>query len=392
MYNKDGHDGILKSVYKPLNDHNRDTVVMNDSKLYNRCLQESTSSQHFHISVEDGTDDSILSLANKLLTCKNQCLCDIYSEYFSRNKLDHMVKHITAKSSSSPEKSAKVNVVWIPINSVNVDGSNLESPVYVIRNPFSRSFEAELWLLYDHLPFAKYNKVFDRRIRISSPLATSQDLYFHIGANNDDLIEQHTKGKYFCRTILDVLQCAVGKGYGPHNDAGPHTHDGSRAGPHSKLFQQTLTLCLTRRIKGSPDIQPISSDSTKIFFYDSPPCENQDTPHTEVNVGGECLIHIQGSGLQDTNFHSVKTSDGHERLVISARQSARDYQPTNIIRDNRLLESGLKAITVHPRNSHRWSNCLSQYPLGVECNNKLFSSPKKKYSFIVFQETDQFTP
>lgn len=31
IYNKDGHDGILNSVYKPLNDHNRDTVLMTNS-------------------------------------------------------------------------------------------------------------------------------------------------------------------------------------------------------------------------------------------------------------------------------------------------------------------------------------------------------------------------
>eukprot|EP00978_Attheya_sp_CCMP212_P018251 scaffold49619_cov35-Attheya_sp.AAC.2 len=400
----DTRNGILKAVDRNLSYHKHDTVTTTP-KVYNRSFEQSSCLVDFETSVEDGTDDSILSLANKLLTCKNRRLSNIYNEFFRRNKLDDLLIHTSAKSTSTiPEKEAVVDVAWIPINYVDVDGANLESPVYVIRNPISRSFETELWQVYDHLPFSKYNKVFGRRIRISSPFATSQDLYFHIGANNaiytgvpthpmevilldclncvmkiqDDLIEQHANGKYFSRTIFDVLQCAVGQGYGPHNDAGPHTHDGSRGGPHSKLFQQTLTFCLTRRQKGSSDDKEIPYDSTKLVFYDSLPVENEDAPCTEVDVGGECLIHIQGSGLQDTNFHSVKTSDGYERLVISARQSARDYQPTNIIRDKRLLESGFKEITVHPRNSHRWNNCLSKYPLGDECSSNHFSSPTKK--------------
>jgi hypothetical protein len=308
-----------------------------------------------------------------------------------------MLNHRKAQSTIILEKEAVVDVAWIPINSIDVDGANLESPVYVIRNPISRCFEKDLWRVYDHLPFSKYHKAFDRRIRISSPLAISQDLYFHIGANNtiytgdtgvpthpmevilldclnyvmnlqDNLIQQHANGKYFSRTILDVLQCAVGKGYGPHNDAGPHTHDGSHCGPHSKVFQQTLTFCMTRKTNGATGDKEIPHDSTKLIFYDSLPVENHDTPCTEVDVGGECLIHIQGSGLQDTNFHSVKTSDRYERLVISGRQSARDYQPTNSIRDKRLFESGMKEISIHPRTSHRWNHCLSKCPLGDDCS------------------------
>eukprot|EP00978_Attheya_sp_CCMP212_P007488 scaffold17327_cov67-Attheya_sp.AAC.12 len=138
-------------------------------------------------------------------------------EGFRRIKLDHMLNHMSVKSSSIPDKEAVVDVAWIPINSVNVNGANLESPVYVIRNPISRLFEEDLWQVYDHLPFSKYNKMFDRRICISSPLATSQDLYFHIGANN----------AIYTGVPTHPMECAVGKGYGPHNDAGPHTHDGS---------------------------------------------------------------------------------------------------------------------------------------------------------------------